>query len=154
MRIFRRSLQKTQERFALVGRIFPILAIAALAVSGCQSTPNFVKPDYTQAVYARDEKFCVQVAQEPSQNPTVPAVPCYGCPVYGSYAMAFFRLIVNNSTGTTVNQTTYGDCMRNSGYAAVPMSEEEWAEFNELQTVDERRQYLLDLIKKAQQQGP
>jgi hypothetical protein len=44
--------------------------------------------------------------------------------------------------------------MRNSGYAAVPMSEEEWAEFNELQTVDERRQYLLDLIKKAQQQGP
>jgi hypothetical protein len=154
MRIFRRVLQKTREKFITVRWTFPIWAIAALGVSGCQATPNYVKPDYNQAVYERDEKFCVQVAQEPKQSPTVPSVPCYGCPVYGSYAMAFFRLIVNNSTGTTVNQTTYGDCMRNSGYAAVPMSEEEWAEFNELQTVDERRQYLLDLIKKAQQQGP
>jgi|GEM_PF-5605695 hypothetical protein len=67
--------------------------------------------------------------------------------------MAAFRIIVNGVTGTTVDETTYGDCMRNTGYQAVPMTEEQWEEFNQLQTEDERREYLVELLQNARQ-GP
>jgi hypothetical protein len=131
------------------------LLVAALMVSACQSTQNFVKPDYDPAAYDRDHSFCVKVAEEPKQNPTIPSVPCVGCPVYGSYFMQAFQIIINNATGTTINQTTYGDCMRQSGYAAVPMTEDDWIEFNGLQSYDEKKKFLLALLKKAQQQqGP
>tara|TARA_B100000519_G_C14204338_1_gene419512 strand:+ start:755 stop:886 length:132 start_codon:yes stop_codon:yes gene_type:complete len=43
--------------------------------------------------------------------------------------------------------------MRNSGYQAIPMTEEQWEEFNKLQTVDKRREYLLELLQNTQQ-GP
>jgi len=99
-------------------------------------------------------QFCVQVAQEPRSNATVPNVPCVGCPAYGTFVMLAFRVIVNSASGTTVNQTTFKDCMRTSGYEAIPMSEEEWETFTHLPTYNARRTYLQDLLKKTRQRSP
>lgn len=67
--------------------------------------------------------------------------------------MSAFRIIVNSVTGTTVDEASYDHCMRNNGYQAIPMTEEQWEEFNKLQTVDKRREYLLELLQNTQQ-GP
>ncbi|MBO44614.1 MAG: hypothetical protein CMM28_12895 [Rhodospirillaceae bacterium] len=67
--------------------------------------------------------------------------------------MSAFYIIVNSVTGTTVDETSYDHCMRNNGYQAIPMTEEQWEEFNKLQTVDKRREYLLELLQNTQQ-GP
>lgn len=67
--------------------------------------------------------------------------------------MSAFRIIVNGVTGTTVDETSYDHCMRNNGYQAIPMTEEQWEEFNKLQTVDKRREYLLELLQNTHQ-GP
>ena len=147
MRIFR-----SRYFLSLIGR--PFLAfLFTVTLSACQSTKNYVKPAFNQVSHAQDHKFCVQVASQPRQNPAVPSVPCYGCPIYGTLAMSAFRIIVNGVTGTTVDETSYDHCMRNNGYQAIPMTEEQWEEFNKLQTVDKRREYLLELLQNTQQ-GP
>lgn len=43
--------------------------------------------------------------------------------------------------------------MRQHDYAVVPMTEADWIEFNDLQTVAEMRAYLLELMRQAQQKG-
>ncbi|HAA91717.1 MAG TPA: hypothetical protein DCE33_04690 [Rhodospirillaceae bacterium] len=131
-----------------------LASLACLGLAACQSTQNYVKPDFNPAVHAKDHEFCVQVARQPKQNPTVPAAPCIGCPLFGKVALDIFGVVVNGATGTEINEVAYGDCMNQNDYAAVPMTEEDWAHFNDLQSVPERRKFLLELLRQAHQKGP
>lgn len=130
-----------------------VAGLIALILAGCETKPSYVKPGYDPAGHAKDHRFCVQVATEAKQYPTLPAVPCAGYPVYGDVVMSSFRVLVNSAAGTVINESKYGECMRMNDYLPVVMSRVDWEAFNGLPPVEARRKFLLEKMRQAQQKG-